>query len=160
MMGIPRERKKSEFCVKRGSLIVDRLYFNRPKRDVSSHVEAAVEGVPKQEGAQTLAAFGLGDGQPRQKKTRHRVFRKSLDEFRGSKGKLEMTRGQRIVAQDALLSGNNGDIGRAEFAPGILAGVFLYEVVQRGMTAREIGSFVILVQRFDDPVNHGGAAVP
>src|SRR5208337_3902545 len=157
MMGIAGKGKKSILGIERGGWIVDCLHLNRSKGNLAGDAEAAVEGVQEQMPAQPFVALGLGDSQPRQEKTRHRMLRQPLEQLGRGVGKLKMTRGQRVVAQDTRLSTLDGNVGRAELAPRVLAGVLLQEVVQRRVTAGEIRTIVTLAERFHDPVSHAAA---
>ncbi len=93
-----------------------------------------------------MAALGLRDCQPRKKQTRYGVLWQPFEQLRRGIGKFEMTWGQRVVAQDVRLSTNDGDVSRPQSAPCVLVGELLQKIVQRGMTAREIGPLVILAQ--------------
>ena len=81
----------------------------------------------------------------------------SLEQLGRSVGKREMTGGQRVEAQDTRLAAQDGNVGRAQFAPRVLAGVFLQIIVQRHAATGEIRAIVTLVERFHDPVSHGVA---
>ena len=114
MVRVAGKRKKTVFPVKRRGLTVDRLHLDRSKSDLAGDAEAAVEGVEKEELAQPMAALGLRDCQPRKKETRYGMLWQPFEQFRRRVGKFEMTRGQRVVAQDVRLSTNDGDVSRPQ----------------------------------------------
>ena len=106
MVLVAGKRKKTVFPVERRGPTVDRLHLDRSESDLAGDVDAALEGVEKKELAQSLAALGLGDCQPREKEARYGMLWQAFEQFRRGAGKLEMTWGQRVVAQDARLSTN------------------------------------------------------
>jgi hypothetical protein len=68
----------------------------------------------------------------------------------------DCARCKRVIAENRLVAGSYRDKSLSKTAFLVLAYAIAYEVVERWSPAGKTGPFMLFVERFDNPLSHGG----